>query len=135
VLGLSDAGAHNSQMCDASLPLDFLGNWVRDRELMSVEQGVRKVTGELAEFLGLPDRGTIAVGNPADLVVLDLEALDPGPLRRVTDFPAGTDRLTADAPRGLRHVMVNGTPIRVDGTDVRDSVDHLPGTLLAPRNR
>jgi hypothetical protein len=53
----------------------------------------------------------------------------------VTDFPAGTDRLTADAPSGLRHVMVNGTPIRVDGTDVRDTVDGLPGMLLAPAAR
>ncbi len=135
VLGLSDAGAHNSQMCDASLPLDFLANWVRDRELMPIEQGVRKVTGELADFLGLVDRGTIAVGRPADVVVFDLDALDPGPLRRVTDFPAGTDRLTADAPRGLRHVLVNGTPIRVDGDDVRDAVDGTPGTLLAPAVR
>src|SRR5664279_3809382 len=99
---------------------------------MPIEQGVRKVTGELSDFLGLADRGTIAVGRPADVVVLDLDALDPGPLRRVTDFPAGTDRLTADAPSGLRHVMVNGTPIRVDGDDVRDTVDSLPGTLLAP---
>ena len=135
VLGLSDAGAHNSQMCDASLPLDFLANWVRDRELMPVEQGVHKVTGELADFLGLADRGAIAEGRPADIVVFDLDELDPGPLRRVTDFPAGTDRLTADAPCGLRHVMVNGTPIRVDGHDTRDAVDGLPGSLLAPAVR
>jgi N-acyl-D-aspartate/D-glutamate deacylase len=133
VLGLSDAGAHNSQMCDASLPLDFLANWVRDRELMALESGVRKVTGELAEFLGLASRGTLEIGKQADVVVIDLDNLDPGPLHRVADFPAGTDRLTADAPRGLRHVMVNGTPIRVDGDDVRDTVDHLPGAMLSPQ--
>jgi N-acyl-D-aspartate/D-glutamate deacylase len=131
VLGLSDAGAHNSQMCDASLPLDFLANWVRERELMSVELGVRKLTGELADFLGLPGRGYLGVGRPADVVVFDLDELDPGPLRRVSDFPAGTDRLTADAPSGLRHVMVNGIPIRVNGDDVRGEVDGLPGALLS----
>jgi N-acyl-D-aspartate/D-glutamate deacylase len=131
VLGLSDAGAHNSQMCDASLPLDFLSNWVRDRDLVPVEVGVRKLTGELADFLGLTGRGYLREGNAADVVVFDLDALDPGPLHRVADFPAGTDRLTADAPSGLRHVIVNGVPIRVDGEDVREKVDALPGTLLS----
>jgi N-acyl-D-aspartate/D-glutamate deacylase len=134
VLGLSDAGAHNSQMCDASLPLDFLSNWVRDRELVPVELGVRKLTGELADFLGLPDRGYLREGGAADVVVFDLDELDPGPLHRVADFPAGTDRLTADAPSGLRHVIVNGVPIRVDGDDVRAKVDELPGTLLSSQS-
>ena len=130
LLGLSDAGAHNSQMCDASLPLDFLSNWVRDRQLMPLEQGVRKLTGELADFLGLTDRGYVREGLAADLVVFDLDSLDAGPLRRVSDFPAGTDRLTADAPAGLRHVLVNGVPIRLDGADVRDQAGALPGRLL-----
>jgi N-acyl-D-aspartate/D-glutamate deacylase len=134
LLGLSDAGAHNSQMCDASLPTDFLSNWVRDRELMSVEAGVRKLTGELSDFLGLPDRGYLREGAAGDVVVFDLDDLDSGPLRRVADFPAGTDRLTADAPRGLRHVLVNGVPIRVDGDDVREKVDELPGTLLSSQS-
>jgi N-acyl-D-amino-acid deacylase len=134
LLGLSDAGAHNSQMCDASLPLDFLSNWVRDRELMPVESGVRKLTGELADFLGLRDRGYVREGAAADVVVFDLDDLDAGPLRRVADFPAGTDRLTADAPRGLRHVLVNGVPIRVDGDDVRTKVDGFPGALLSSQS-
>jgi hypothetical protein len=72
------------------------------------------------------------LGRPADVVVFDLADLDPGPLRRVQDFPAGADRLTADRPRGLRHVMVNGVAIRVDGEDVRESVATLPGSLLSP---
>jgi N-acyl-D-aspartate/D-glutamate deacylase len=133
LLGLSDAGAHNAQMCDAPLPVDFLAHWVRDRDLMPIEAGIRKVTGEPADFLGLPDRGYLAVGRPADVVVLDLDTLDPGPSRRVTDFPAGADRLTADAPRGLRHVLVNGAPIRVDGEDVREQLPALPGRLLSRR--
>ena len=131
VLGLSDAGAHLSGMCDASLPLDFLANWVRDRDLMPIEQGIRKVSGELADFVGVSDRGYVNVGQAADLVVFDLDELDPGPLRRVRDFPAGTDRLTVDRPAGLRHVLVNGTGIRVDGDDVRAKLDGLPGEMLA----
>jgi N-acyl-D-aspartate/D-glutamate deacylase len=130
VIGLSDAGAHNAQMCDAPLPVDFLAYWVRDRQLMSIEQGVRKLTGESADLLGLADRGYVEVGRAADLVVFDLDQLSPGPLRRVSDFPAGADRLTADAPEGLRHVLVNGVGVRIDGDDVRAKIGALPGQLL-----
>src|SRR5581483_5715543 len=131
IIGLSDAGAHLAQMCDAPLPIDFLAYWVRDRRLMSLEAGVHKLTGELASFLGLADRGRLRVGDAADIVVFDLGELDPGPLHRLADFPAGADRLTADAPTGLRHVVVNGTPVRVDGRDAREQVAVLPGAVLA----
>jgi len=131
IIGLSDAGAHLAQMCDAPLPVDFLAHWVRDRGVMTLEEGVHKLTGELASFLGLTDRGRLRVGDAADIVVFDIGELDPGPLRRLADFPAGADRLTADAPRGLRHVLVNGTPLRVDGRDERDSAGTLPGMVVA----
>jgi N-acyl-D-aspartate/D-glutamate deacylase len=62
VLGLSDAGAHVGQLCDATLPVDFLATWIRDRELMSLEAGVHKLTGEPAALLELADRGTLTVG-------------------------------------------------------------------------
>jgi hypothetical protein len=51
----------------------------------------------------------------ADVVVFDPETVAPGPLRRVRDFPANAERLTADQPTGIRHVVVNGTPVQVDG--------------------
>jgi N-acyl-D-amino-acid deacylase len=131
VLGLSDAGAHIGQICDAVMPLDFLAHWVRDRELMTAEAGIRRLTGELADLTGLHGRGYLAEGAAADVVVLDWKALDPGPTRRIVDFPAGGDRLVADAPRGLRHVLVNGTPIRRDDEPV--SPAPRPGQLLSNR--
>ena len=73
---------------------------------------MRRLTGELAGVLGLDRRGLIREGYAADLTVLEWDDLDPGPVRRTTDFPADGDRLVADSPRGLRHVLVNGTPIR-----------------------
>ena len=127
VLGLSDAGAHVGQICDAVMPLDFLAHWVRDRHLMTVEAGVRRLTGELADLLGLQGRGYLTPGSAADLVVLEWDHLEPGPARRVTDFPAGGDRLTADAPSGLRHIVVNGVPIR---RDHRPLTSVLPGQIL-----
>ena len=116
VIGLSDAGAHVGQICDAVQATDFLGSWVRDRELMTVERAVHRLTGAQADLLGLADRGRLAPGAWADVVVFDPSTVAPGPIRRVADFPAGSQRLTADQPEGVRHVLVNGVPIRVDGT-------------------
>jgi N-acyl-D-aspartate/D-glutamate deacylase len=132
IMGLSDAGAHVSQICDAVMPTDFLSQWVRDRELMPVEQGIRKLTGEIADVLCI-DRGYIREGSPADLVVLDWDALAPGPTRRVHDFPAGGERLVADAPQGVDYVVVNGVPIRAGGESVTQDLDALPGEVLESR--
>ncbi len=131
VLGLSDAGAHVGQICDAVMPLDFLAHWVRDREVMTAEAGIRRLTGELADLIGLRGRGYLTAGAAADVVVLEWDQLAPGPARRVTDFPAGGDRLVADTPRGLRHVLVNGVPIRHDHAPV--AAGTFPGQLLVNR--
>jgi len=54
----------------------------------------------------------------------------PGPLRRVVDFPAGGERITADAPVGVRHTLVNGVPVRRDGQPVEAGADARPGAVL-----
>jgi N-acyl-D-amino-acid deacylase len=129
ILGLSDAGAHVGQICDAVMPTDFLAHWVRDRQLMSVEAGIHKLTGEIAQVLGI-DRGILREGAPADVVVLDWDRLSPGPDRRVFDMPAAGERLIADEPTGIDHVLVNGVSIRSDGTTLVDRLDSLPGAVL-----
>jgi N-acyl-D-amino-acid deacylase len=121
-LGLSDAGAHIGQLCDAPLPLDFLGHWVRDKQVMPIERAVRKLTGEPADLFGFVDRGYVRQGGWADLTVFDPATVAPGPVRRVRDFPADGERLTAEEPVGLRHVLVNGTPIRRDEVQLDSSV-------------
>ncbi len=126
-LGLSDAGAHVDQICDAPLPTDLLGPWVRDRGLMPLERAVRKLTGEPADMFGFARRGYLREGNWADVCVFDPATVAPGPTRRVRDFPADAERLTAEEPVGVRHMLVNGTPIRVDGTQA-DVQDVRPGT-------
>jgi N-acyl-D-amino-acid deacylase len=113
-LGLSDAGAHVDQLCDAPVPTDLLGKWVREREVMPLERAVRKLTGEPADVFGFVGRGYLREGNWADVTVFDPATIGPGPTRRVRDFPADAERLTAEEPTGLRHVLVNGTPIRRD---------------------
>jgi N-acyl-D-aspartate/D-glutamate deacylase len=130
LIGLSDAGAHVGQLCDACLPTDLLGNWVRDRAVLSLEAAVHKLTGEPAAVFGFADRGVLAPGRAADVTVFDPDTVGPGPLRRVRDFPADGERLVADAPTGVTHVVVNGTPIRVDGEPAPDGVDTRPGRVL-----
>ena len=120
VMGLSDAGAHVGQLCDAPQATDLLGNWVRDREVMTLERAVQKLAGEPAAIFGLEGRGTLVEGHHADVVVFDPERVAPGPVRRVRDFPADAERLTADRPEGVTHVLVNGEPIREDGVSKLD---------------
>jgi N-acyl-D-aspartate/D-glutamate deacylase len=114
VLGLSDAGAHVGQLCDAPLPTDLLGTWVRDRSVMPIERAVRKLTGEAADIFGFVDRGYLREGYWADVCVFDPTTVAPGPTKRLRDFPADGERLTAEQPLGVRHVLVNGVPIRLD---------------------
>jgi len=127
VLGLSDAGAHVDQLCDAPLPTDLLGTWVRDRGVMPIEKAVRKLAGEPAHIFGFARRGYLREGYCADVCVFDPATVGPGPTRRVRDFPADGERLTAEQPTGVRHVLVNGMPIREDGAQL-DVSDHRPGT-------
>jgi N-acyl-D-aspartate/D-glutamate deacylase len=126
-LGLSDAGAHVDQLCDAPLSTDLLGTWVRERGVMPVERAVRMLSGQQADIFGFVGRGYVREGYWADLCVFDPDTIGPGPTTRVRDFPADGERLTAEAPTGLRHVLVNGTPIRVD-EEQRDVLDRRPGT-------
>jgi N-acyl-D-aspartate/D-glutamate deacylase len=128
LLGLADSGAHVSQLCDACFATDLLGNWVREKEVLPLERAIYKMTGEPARVFGLAERGTVEVGNAADVCVFDPDTVDPGPLRRLFDFPADGERLTADAPRGVTHVLVNGTPIRVDGEPIASR--ERPGVVL-----
>jgi N-acyl-D-aspartate/D-glutamate deacylase len=130
LLGLADSGAHVSQLCDACFATDLLGNWVRDKSVMPLERAIHKLSGEPAAVFGLHDRGTIEVGKAADLVVFDYDTVAPGPLRRVRDFPADGERLVADQPSGIRHVMVNGTAIREDGASVEGALESRPGRVL-----
>lgn len=132
VLGLSDAGAHIGQICDAIMPLDYLSNWVRDRGTTTPEAGVHHLTGELSDLIGLDDRGHLRPGSAADLVVLDWDRLATGPIDRVTDFPGEGERLTAEAPVGLRHVLVNGVAIRRDEEQI--TPPSAPGQILSNRS-
>jgi len=129
IIALSDAGAHASQLCDACYSTYLLGHWVRDKKTFTVEQAVHNLTQRPAEMFGITDRGLLAQGRPADVVVFDPKTVGPGPLKRVYDMPAGADRLVSEAS-GIDAVIVNGKLIRRDGKDAIADNDKLPGRLL-----
>jgi N-acyl-D-aspartate/D-glutamate deacylase len=129
-LGLSDAGAHVTQLCDANQATVLLGEWVRERGVLELPEAVHKLSGAQAELLGFRDRGHLEVGARADVNVFDPATIAPGPKRVVRDFPADEPRITSDQPVGIRHTLVNGVPIRRDGVMTGPSAGPLPGTVL-----
>ena len=134
-LGLSDAGAHVGQLCDAVLSTDLLGSWVRDKKVLTLENAVHKLTQVQADLFGFTDRGVLRVGALADIVVFDAATVSPGPVRRVVDFPANGERLTADQPTGMHHLFVNGVEVQRDGKLLQPALDSLPGRLVKPSPR
>ena len=129
VIGLSDAGAHASQLCDACTPTYLLARWVREKGAIAMEEAVRMLTSRPAEVFGITDRGRLAAGMPADVVIFDPATVGAGRLRRVYDMPAGADRLVSDAS-GIEAVIVNGTVIRRENQDQVTPEGSLPGKLL-----
>jgi len=125
MIGGSDAGAHLDRMCGAPYTTGFLADCIRGRQLASVEQAIRLMTDVPARFFGLRDRGRVAEGWFADLVVFDPATVDAGDIVLRTDLPGGCGRLYADSV-GIEHVFVNGRRIVADGVTTGD----LPGTVL-----
>jgi len=107
-VALSDAGAHLSFLCDAGFGLHLFGHWVRERGDMTLPQAVRAVTSTVADAYRIKDRGRIAPGAWADLLLFDPATVARGPKRRVNDLPTGAARLDTPAV-GLHGVWVNGT--------------------------
>ncbi|MGP3984275.1 N-acyl-D-amino-acid deacylase family protein [Streptomyces sp. KR80] len=120
MLGGSDAGAHLDRMCGAPYTTRFLGDCLRGRKLVGLERAVRMLTDDPAQLFGLRDRGRVAEGHYADLVLLDPERVDAGPARLVHDLPGDSPRLDSRAV-GVVSVRVNGVET------VRD--DELTGAI------
>ena len=125
MIGGSDAGAHLDRMCGATFPTRFLADTIRGRKLVSVERAVQLMTEVPASLFGLADRGTLTVGNNADVVVFDPDTIGSENAHMVADLPGGCERLTADS-FGIERVLVNGEAVIVDGRPTGST----PGTVL-----
>jgi N-acyl-D-amino-acid deacylase len=108
MIGLSDGGAHVDMLCDAGYATYLLGNWVRNREAVTLEFAVKRITSEPAKFFGIRERGQLKKGWKADITVFDYNTVNSA--RRATmayDLPGGGRRLVMPA-EGIEYTIVNG---------------------------
>jgi N-acyl-D-aspartate/D-glutamate deacylase len=125
MLGGSDAGAHLDRMAGAPFPTRFIGDIIRGRKLVPLEDAVRMISGAQADVFGLTDRGYLREGYHADLVVFDPQEVAAEDASLHFDLPGDAPRLTAGAI-GVKRVLVNGVETIRDGK----ATGARPGTLL-----
>ena len=125
LIGLSDAGAHVAQHCDAGLTSYLLHEWVHRRGLLTLEEGVRRLTSELANFLELRTKGRLAPGMDADLVIFDPATIKPLKPEWVNDLPGNEPRLIERA-EGIEYTIVGGEVLFAHG----EYQGGLPGKVM-----
>ena len=125
IIGASDAGAHLDMIDTFAFSSQVLGEGVRKRKLISLEDAIHQLTEVPAKYYGLKERGRVEVGWYADLVVFDPETIGLGDTYTKFDLPGGAGRLYADA-KGIDHVFANGVEIVAHGKDT----GARPGTVL-----
>lgn len=125
LVGQSDAGAHLIYDAGYGYATRLLGYWIRERNAMSLEEGVRKLTFMVASIFGLHDRGLIRPGLAGDLAVFDPETVMDSEPEMASDLPGGEKRLVQKAV-GVKMTVVNGQILTEDGKHT----GALPGRVL-----
>jgi N-acyl-D-aspartate/D-glutamate deacylase len=125
IIGLSDGGAHVQFQSGFGFSTRLLAEWVREKQVMSLETAVRRLTFESASTFGLYDRGLLRPGMVADIVIFDPDTVKPLPLEVVHDFPTGAKRIKEPA-QGIHMTIVNGQVLLEDGKHT----GALPGRVL-----
>ncbi len=111
--GSSDGGAHLLSFCGADYTTRLLTEWVPDT--LTLEQAVARLTSIPARASGIANRGVLAEGAAADILLIEQDRLStPDSPRYVRDFPADSGRYVVDA-EGYRAVIVNGETLLEDG--------------------
>ncbi len=123
--GVSDGGAHTKFVTTGRYPTELLGLWVREHEIMSLEEAHWRLSAYPAQAAGLKGRGYLAEGRAADVIVYDPDTVDSTPAERLWDYPAGEWRLVQKAT-GYRWTIVNGEITFTDG----ECSGATPGQLL-----
>jgi N-acyl-D-amino-acid deacylase len=108
LMALGDGGAHVDMLCDAGYPTYLLGTWVREKQALTLEEGVRKLTSDPADLFGLKDRGRLAKGVPADVAIFDPAAIgSTNHGERRYDLPGGAKRIVMPS-KGVEYTVING---------------------------
>ena len=133
MLGLSDGGAHVDMLCDAGYCTYLLGNWVRERQALTLEHAIKRITSEPADFFGIQRRGRLQPGLAADVAIFDYNTV--GSAKRARDAARSAGRRTApgDARRGHRvHDRQRASALRARPRERRDAgAGAALGTVLS----
>jgi len=115
LVALGDGGAHVDMLCDAGYPTYLLGTWVRERQALTLEEGVRRLTSDPAEVFGVRDRGRLAPGLAGDVAIFDPQRIgSTNRGERRFDLPGGAKRMVMPS-RGVEYTVVNGAVTWADG--------------------
>ncbi|MGH7843927.1 MAG: amidohydrolase family protein, partial [Candidatus Binatia bacterium] len=125
LLGQSDAGAHVANNAGFGYCTLLLSYWVRERQIMPLEEAIRKLTFMPASVFGIRDRGLLRPGMAADIVVFNPETVDVEKQQLVHDLPTGAPRYIHHA-KGIRYTIVNGSVLMKDG----QHTGSYPGQIL-----
>jgi N-acyl-D-amino-acid deacylase len=125
IIGLSDGGAHVQFQSGFGFSTRLLSEWVREKQVMSLEQAVRRLTFDSASIFGLYDRGLLRPGLAADITIFDPDTVRPLPLEVMHDFPTGAKRIKEPA-EGIIATVVNGEVLMEAGKHT----GALPGRVL-----
>ncbi len=125
VIGLGDGGAHVQFHGGYGYITKLLGEWVREKQVMTLEQAVRRLTFDSASTFGLYDRGLLRPGMAADIVIFDPATVKCGKEEVVHDFPAGGWRIK-ETSEGVSHTIVNGQILLED----KKHTGALPGRVM-----
>jgi N-acyl-D-aspartate/D-glutamate deacylase len=126
LIGLSDGGAHVDMLCDAGYCTYLLGTWVRDKQVMTLERAVQRLTAEPARFFSIHGRGQLSVGMAADLAIFDYHTVGSAKRPEMRyDLPGGGRRLVMPA-HGVQYTIVNGEVLYAE----QKHTGALPGQVL-----
>jgi N-acyl-D-amino-acid deacylase len=124
VVGQSDGGAHVVFRTDYSYSTYLLSHWVREKQIMSLEEAIRKLTFVSASLFGLFDRGLIRPGMAADMMIFDPDTIAPLEPGEAHDLPGGAKRRKQLAT-GIDYTVVNGQVLIEKG----EHTGALPGKV------
>lgn len=126
LIGISDGGAHVDMLCNAGYPTYLLGTFVREKQALTLERAVQRITAEPARFFGLTDRGVLQPGLAADIVIFDPRTIGSPERPEIRhDLPGGGRRLVTQA-EGIAYTIVNGQ-VLYEG---QQHTGILPGQVL-----
>ena len=126
LIALGDGGAHVDMLCDAGYPTYLLGTWVRERQIMTLEQAVARLSAQPADLFGINGRGRLAPGSAADIAIFDPATIGSASRgERRFDLPGGAKRMVMPS-RGVEYTIVNGILAYADGR----ATGATPGIVL-----